>query len=56
MKAIVPLVFVKVTVVAPTVLLKVVPPELVIVKVPTPATDVPEISAPATPPVAKVRL
>ena len=56
LKAIVPVVLVRVTVVAPTVLLKVVPPELVIVKLPTPATDVPEISAPAMPPVARVRL
>jgi len=56
LNAIVPVVLVSVTVVAPTVLLKAVPPELVIVRVPTPATDMPEISAPATPPVARVRL
>ena len=40
----------------PTAPLKVVPPELVMVRVPTPDTDVPVISAPATPPVAKVKL
>ncbi len=56
LKAIVPVVLVKVTVVAPTVLLKLVPPELPIVKVPTPDTEVPAISAPATPPVVSVRL
>ena len=56
LKAIVPVVLVRVTVVAPTVLLKVVPPEWVMVRVPTPDTEEPIISAPATPPVAKVRL
>ena len=56
LKAMVPVVFVRVTVVAPTVLLKVEPPEWVMVSVPTPETDEPLISAPATPPVAKVRL
>ena len=56
LKAIVPVVLVSVTVVAPTVPLKVVPPELVIVRVPTPDTEEPAISAPATPPVANVKL
>ena len=56
LKAIVPVVLLKVTVVAPTVPLKVVPPELVMVKVPTPETVEPLISAPATPPVANDRL
>ena len=51
-----PVVLVRVTVVAPTVLLKVVPPEWVMVSVPTPDTEEPLISAPATPPVAKIRL
>ena len=55
LKAIVPVVLVKVTIVAPTVPLKVVPPELVMMRVPTPDTEEPAISAPATPPVAKVR-
>ena len=50
-----PVVLVRVTVVAPTVPLKVVPPELVMVRVPTPDTVEPLISAPATPPVASVR-
>ena len=50
-----PVVLVRVTVVAPTVLLKVVPPEWVMVSVPTPDTEEPLISAPATPPVASVR-
>ena len=36
--------------------LKVVPPELVMVKVPTPEVDVPVISAPDTAPVLRVRL
>jgi hypothetical protein len=56
LKVIVPVVLVKVTIVAPTVLLKVVPPELVMVRVPTPDTEEPLISAPVTPPVAKVKL
>lgn len=56
LKAIVPTVLVKVTVVAPTVPLKVVPPECVIVRVPMSDTEEPLISAPATPPVAKVKL
>ena len=56
LKVIVPVVLVSVTVVAPTVPLKVVPPELVMVRVPTPDTDEPVISAPATPPVANVKL
>ena len=56
LKAIVPVVLVSVTVVAPTVPLKVVPPELSIARVPTPDTEEPLISAPATPPVAKVKL
>ena len=47
LKAIVPVVLVKVTIVAPTVLLKVVPPELVMVRVPTFDTEEPLISAPA---------
>ena len=42
-----PTVLVKVTVVAPTVPLKVVPPECVIVRVPTFDTEEPLISAPA---------
>ena len=49
------MVLVSVTVVAPTVLLKVVPPELVMVRVPTPDTLEPLISAPATPPVARLK-
>jgi len=56
LKAIVPVVLERVTVVAPTAPLKVVPPELVMVRVPTPDTDEPVISAPATPPVANVKL
>ena len=56
LKAIVPVVLLKVTVLALTAPLKVVPPELVMVRVPTPDTEVPVISAPATPPVANVRL
>ena len=56
LKAIVPVVLVSVTVVAPTVPLKVVPPELSIARVPTPDTEEPVMSAPATPPVAKVKL
>ena len=56
LKAIVPVVLVSVTVVAPTVPLKVVPPELSIARVPTPDTEEPVMSAPATPPVAKVTL
>ena len=40
----------------PTAPLKVVPPELVMVRVPTPDTEEPLISAPATPPVAKDKL
>ena len=56
LKAIVPVVLVSVTVVAPTAPLKVVPPECVIVRVPTPDTEEPAISAPVTPPVAKVKL
>ncbi len=56
LKAIVPVVLVRVTVVASTAPLKVVPPELVMVRVPTPDTEEPLISAPATPPVANVRL
>ena len=51
-----PVVFERVTVEAPTAPLKVVPPELVMVRVPTPDTEVPVISAPETPPVAKVKL
>ena len=51
-----PEVFERVTVEAPTAPLKVVPPELVMVRVPTPDTEVPVISAPETPPVAKVKL
>ena len=51
-----PVVLVRVTVVAPTVLLKVVLPELVMVRVPTPDTEETLISAPVTPPVANVRL
>ena len=50
-----PVVLVKVTIVAPTVPLKVVPPECVMVRVPTFDTEEPVISAPATPPVANVR-
>ena len=46
----------KVTVLALTAPPKVVPPELVMVRVPTPDTEVPVISAPETPPVAKVKL
>ena len=56
LKAIVPVVLVKVTIVAPTAPLKVVLPELVMVRVPTPDTEETLISAPATPPVANVRL
>ncbi len=56
LKAIVPVVLVRVTVVALTVLLKVAPPEWVMVSVPTPDTVEPLISAPATPPVTSVRL
>ena len=56
LNATVPTVLVSVTVVALTVLLKVVPPEWVMVSVPTSETDEPLISAPATPPVTKVRL
>ena len=56
LKVIAPVVLVRVTVVAPTVPLKVVPPELVMVRVPTPDTEEPLISAPATPPVANVKL
>ena len=56
LKAIVPVVLVKVTIVAPTVPLKVVPPELVMMRVPTPDTEETLISAPVTPPVANVRL
>jgi hypothetical protein len=48
-------VLVKVTVVAFTVLLKVVPPEFPIVSVPTPDTEVPAIVAPETPPVVNVK-
>jgi len=55
LKVIAPVVLVSVMVVAPTVPLKVVPPELVIVRVPTPDTLVPLISAPATPPVARLK-
>ena len=40
----------------PTTPVKVVPPELVMVRVPTPDTEEPLISAPAIPPVAKVKL
>ena len=56
LKAIVPVVLVRVTIEAPTVPLKVVPPECVIARVPTFDTEEPAISAPATPPVAKVKL
>ena len=56
LKVIVPVVLERVTVVAPTVPLKVVPPELVMMRVPTPDIEEPLISAPATPPVAKVKL
>ena len=51
-----PVVLLKVTVVALTAPPKVVPPELVMVRVPTPDTEVPVISAPATLPVDKVKL
>ena len=54
MNAIVPVVLVNVTVVAFTAPLNVVPPEFVIVKVVTPDTVDPKISAPVTPPVANV--
>ena len=56
LKTIEPVVLVKVTVVAATVPLKVVPPELVMVKVPRPEVDVPVIVAPDTAPVLRVRL
>ena len=56
MKVIVPVVLERVTVAASTAPSKVVPPELVRVRVPTPDTEEPLISAPATPPVAKVKL
>ena len=55
LKVIVPVVLERVTVVAPTVPLKVVPPELVMMRVPTPDIEEPLISAPVTPPVANVR-
>ena len=51
-----PVVLERFTVVALTAPPKVVPPELVMVRVPTPDTEVPVISAPETPPVAKVKL
>jgi len=47
LKAIVPVVLERVTIVAPTVPLKVVPPECVMVRVPTFDTEEPLISAPA---------
>ena len=56
LNAIVPVVFVNVTVVALTAPLNVVPPEFVIVKVVTPDMVDPAISAPATPPVVSVNV